>query len=80
MAKAVQTSKTTIKRILAGSVFDPRKPGPMTLIVTDANSSFLVERAKEVLRGVCVGQPIQEISGRLRDAISILAAARAKLE
>jgi len=43
-------SKTTIRNILRSLAFDPRKPGPMSLIAEVGDAGYYITRAIEELR------------------------------
>jgi hypothetical protein len=72
----VNLNKTNLKKILAESHFDPNEPGRFAAILEDANPEYLVNRAMEMLREAKCLEDQMTVSARLRDAISLLAAAR----
>lgn len=68
----MNSSKKALQVALREVTFDPRKPGPLTTIVTANKVDYLVERAQEVLRDSdrFTGA---ECRARIRDAAAILA-------
>lgn len=57
-------SKTSISKILKASIFDPRKPGPLSVITDVGSKRYFETRAIELIR-----------ENRLEQAISLLALA-----
>lgn len=65
-------SKTTLQAVLKEICFDPRKPGPLSTIVSANNADYLVSRAQEALRDAERFTGVEKRS-RVRDTCSILA-------
>lgn len=71
------SSRTAVARVLKESVFDPKKPGALATICNGQPQSYLIARAQEVLRDAMNEVHDSLARGnKIRDAISILAAAR----
>lgn len=73
-------SRKKLIACLDESVFDPRSPGPLTVIVTDSSAPYLVQRAIEVLKMTDLNGDHATNDARIRDAISILACARLRAQ
>lgn len=70
MTKSKKPSLTQLKAILRDSHFDPRKPGPMTVILEANNPDYFIERTMELLREA---RKMKNRRRQLQMAISLLA-------
>lgn len=85
MSKQTKPSSLQVSKVLRKSVFDPRKPGPMAVILDTANSDYLERRAVElILQGVSPRPVTQQgRMSRLQDlqmAIRLLAMSQLLME
>lgn len=69
-------SKTSIQKVLRESIFDPKKDRRMAIIVEGKPQDYLIDRAIEFLREAAECKDAVNRGAKVRDAISILAAAR----
>jgi hypothetical protein len=75
MSKLTKPSLTLFKKTLMESSFDPRKPGPLSMILDSGNPTYLIQRSMEMLREALELKGKQK-SDRLTKAVSLIAMAR----
>ena len=68
----MKPSKTSIKKALSEAAFDPRKPGPMQIIMETGNAEYYIQRAREIL-AVYLDAPIPD---KLDQAMALIALAK----
>lgn len=67
----MNSSSKALREVFKLATFDPRKPGPITAIVSCNKPEYLLERAQEFLRDAERFDGLEKRT-RIRDAIAVL--------
>lgn len=79
MGKRKLPSKQKIRNALLTGLFNPKEPGPYSIIMEFSDFNYCITRAYETLRAIPDADKV-EVSGLISKALSLLALAKVQHE